>query len=133
MSTLDKTTWTNEELTKIGNAEELQISTLRKDGTLRKPVIIWVVRLGGDLYVRSVKGRSGGWFPGALSQHAGRIQTNGAERDVTFVEEPDPALNDQIDAAYAAKYRRYPSSVDDINSPVARTATIRLVPCTTST
>jgi len=52
------TTWTSEELNKIGTAEELQIASLRRDGTLRKPVIIWVVRLGDDLYVRSVNGRT---------------------------------------------------------------------------
>ena len=41
-------TWTSDELNKIGNAEELRIATLRHDGTLRKPVIIWVVRLEDD-------------------------------------------------------------------------------------
>ena len=51
------TTWTSNELNKIGKAEELQIASLRRDGTLRKPVIIWVVRLGDDLYVCSVYGR----------------------------------------------------------------------------
>ena len=40
------TTWTNDELNKIGTAEELKIASLRADGTLRKPVIIWVVRFG---------------------------------------------------------------------------------------
>jgi hypothetical protein len=45
------TAWTSEELTRIGTAEELQIASLRSDGTLRKPVIIWVVRLGDNLYV----------------------------------------------------------------------------------
>jgi len=48
------TMWTSEELSKIGNTEELQIASLQHDCTLGKPVIIWVVRLGDDLYVRSV-------------------------------------------------------------------------------
>ena len=39
-------TWTNDELTQIGTANELEIETQRKDGTLRKPVTIWVVRVG---------------------------------------------------------------------------------------
>ena len=77
------------------------------DGTLRKPVIIWVVRLGDDLYVRSVNGRTSGWFRGVQTRHEGRIRAGGVEKDVTFVEETDPEINDQIDAAYAAKYRRY--------------------------
>ena len=63
------TTWTGDELNKIGNAEELQIASLRQDGTLRKPVIIWVVRVGDDLYVRSVNGRTSGWFHGVQARH----------------------------------------------------------------
>lgn len=50
------TTWTSDELTRIGTVEELQIASLRRDGTLRKPVTIWVVRLDDDLYVRSYRG-----------------------------------------------------------------------------
>jgi len=34
------TTWTSDELNRIGTAEELQIASLRAAGTLRKPVII---------------------------------------------------------------------------------------------
>ena len=67
------TTWTSEELNKIGAAEELRIASLRRDGTLRKPVIIWVVRVGDDLYVRCVNGRDGAWFRGVQSRHAGHI------------------------------------------------------------
>ena len=33
--TLNESTWTNEELIKIGNAGELRISALRKEATLR--------------------------------------------------------------------------------------------------
>jgi hypothetical protein len=61
-------------------------------------------------------------------RHEGRIQAGGVDKDVTFVEEPDSNSNDQIDAAYSTKYRRHPSSVDHINSPTARTATIKLMP-----
>ncbi len=39
------TTWTGDELNKIGTAEELRIASLRRDGTLRTSVIIWVVRI----------------------------------------------------------------------------------------
>ena len=46
--------WTNEELEKIAAADELELASTRSDGSLRKPVTIWVVRYGDDLYVRSV-------------------------------------------------------------------------------
>ena len=125
------TTWTSEELNKIGTAEELRIAPLRSNGTLRKPVTIWVVRIGDDLYVRSVNGRTSAWFSGVQARHEGHIQAGGVEKDVTFLEEAGLEINKQIDAAYHAKYRRYPSSLDHINSPEARLATIRLVPHST--
>lgn len=123
------THWTSDELTKIGTAEELQIASLRSDGTLRNPVTIWVVRLGDDLYVRAYKGRTSPWFRGAQVRHEGHIQAGGVDKDVTLVEmEADPALNDQIDAAYRTKYRRYSASiVGSVVTPTARAATIKLV------
>jgi NAD(P)-dependent dehydrogenase (short-subunit alcohol dehydrogenase family) len=50
------TTWTSDELSRIEAAQELEIAPLRRDGTLRKPVPIWVVRVGDDLYVRAAYG-----------------------------------------------------------------------------
>jgi hypothetical protein len=45
----------------------------------------------------------------------------------------DSDINDQIDAAYRTKYRRYAASiVSHIVSPEARSATIKLVPHPTS-
>ena len=126
------TTWTNDELNKIGKAEELQIASLRSDSTLRKPVIIWVVRLGDDLYVRSVNGRASAWFRGVQTRHEGHIRAGGMDKDVTFVEESGPNINEQIDAAYRTKYRRYAASIiSHITGPEARSATIKLAPRST--
>jgi hypothetical protein len=123
----------SDELTKIGAAEELRIASLRRDGTLRNPVTIWVVRHGDDLYVRSVNGRTAAWFRGTQVRHEGHIRAGGVERDVTFVEEADPTIADQIDAAYRTKYRRYDARyVDPMLTPEARAATIKLVPRVTT-
>lgn len=123
------TTWTNDELNRIGAAEELEIASLRRDGTLRKPVTIWVVRLGDDLYVRSVNGRTSGWFRGVQTRHEGHVRAGGVARDATFVEENDPTTHAQIDALYRAKYRHYPEEyVRACLTTEARSATIKLVP-----
>jgi hypothetical protein len=123
------TTWTSDELNKIGKAEELQIASLRRDGTLRNPVTIWVVRVGDDLYVRSVNGRTSTWFQGLHARHEGHVRAGGVNKDVIFVEEPDPVINEQIDAAYASKYQRYAASIiSHINSSEAQAATLKLVP-----
>jgi hypothetical protein len=124
----DEGKWTPDELTSIGNAEELEISSRRNDGSLRNPVTIWVVRHGDDLYVRSVKGRTGGWFRGTRSSGEGHIAAGGVERDVAFLD-ADHHIDDELDAAYRAKYRRYGSTiVGSIISRDARSSTIRLMP-----
>ena len=123
------TVWTNEELNKIGTAEELKIASLREDGTLRKPVIIWVVRVGDNLYVRSVYGRGSGWFRGIQTRLEGQISAGGIVKDVSFVEVSDPGIQKQIDAAYQTKYHRYAASIiNSTLSPDAHSATIQLLP-----
>jgi hypothetical protein len=122
------TGWTSDELTKIEAADELEIASIRRDDRLRDLVTIWVVRLGDDLYVRSVNGRTGAWFRGTQVRHEGQIRAGGVEKDVTFVD-TDDGINDQIDDAYRSKYRRYaPSIVGSVLTPEARSATIKLVP-----
>jgi hypothetical protein len=120
--------WTPDELAKVGKAAELQITSRRRDGSLRPYVTIWVVCSGDDVYVRSAYGHDNGWFQRALSSGEGRIRAGGVERDVTF-EEPGPAVDADLHAAYHAKYDRYgPSIVGTVVSPEAATSTLRLVP-----
>jgi hypothetical protein len=122
------TGWTSDELAKIGTATELEIASARRDGTLRNPRTIWVVRVGDDLYVRSMYGRTGGWFPATQARHQGHLRAGGVAKDVAFAD-ADPDLNDQIDAAYHDKYRRYGERIiGGVVNPEARAATIKLVP-----
>jgi hypothetical protein len=119
--------WTRDQLDTIAAAEELDLASVRRDGTLHRPVTMWVVRYGDDLYVRSVNGRASSWFRGAQTRHEARIRAGGIETDVSLVETDD--VDHEVDAAYHAKYgRRYPSIVPSIVAPAARAATLKLVP-----
>lgn len=121
--------WTSDELGKVGAADELRIASVRRDGTLRGPVTIWVVRVGDDLYVRAVNGRDGAWFRGTQQRGEGRVEAGGVGKDVTFSGEPDPGVNERVDAEYRGKYRRYADDVvATVLTPRAREATLRLVP-----
>ena len=119
--------WTAEELEGIGAAEELEMAPLGADGAPRRAVLIWVVRAGADLYVRSWRGSAGGWFRAARASHTARVRAGGVEGDVELVEAGDD-VNDAVDAAYRDKYRRYPSYVEPMVRADAQGTTLRLVP-----
>ena len=121
-------TWTQHELDAIGGADELQIASLRKDGTLRRYVTIWVVRAGQDIYIRSAYGRDNPWFVRALRSGTGRIRAGGLERDVTF-QRPAEDVRAAVDAAYHAKYDRYGQAmVGTVTGPDAGETTLRVSP-----
>ncbi len=122
------TEWTADQLEKIETADELEIASLRSDGTLGGRRTIWVVRVDDDLYVRSVNGRTSDWFRGTQRRHEGRILAGGVETDVRFVE-ADADLEARIDHAYREKYRRYAKSiVESTLTAQARSAALKLVP-----
>lgn len=117
-------TFTSDEIARIDRTDELRIAGRRADDSLRPSVIIWMVTLDGDLYVRSVNGPDAAWFRGTQIQSRGHISAGGVERDVTFTRSDE--LDDALDAAYSVKYRSYPSAVASINSTIARSTTLRV-------
>ncbi|MDH2442818.1 DUF2255 family protein [Amnibacterium sp. CER49] len=121
--------WTADELDRLGREGELRIAGRRADDSLREPVIIWAVRAGGALYVRSVRGATGGWYRGVIARHEGHIDSAGIERDVRFEDVPvgDP-VQDVLDRAYADKYGAGSSSVRAITADAARATTLKVVP-----
>ena len=75
------TGWTRDELAKIGTAQELQIASLRRDGSLRNPSA-WATTSMSD----PIHGRAGGWFPGTQVRHQGHIRAGGVDKDITFAD-----------------------------------------------
>jgi hypothetical protein len=119
------TVWTDDELTRIGAAGELRIAGLRDDGSLRKLVIIWQVRVGDHIYVRSVNGPDAAWFRGTQLRGEGRIESGGVTKDVVVTR--DDSSDAEIDAAYRTKYGAG-SAVRSITSILATSTTLRVDP-----
>src|SRR5215469_7697457 len=102
---LTMTTWSKDELRKIGGADDLHISPLREDGkTYGTPTWIWSVVIDDALYVRGYNGQNSRWYKAAVQQKAGRITVAGMTKEVTF-KPVHGKINDRIDDGYRAKYK----------------------------
>ena len=120
--------WNPDELETLATNDEIRLSSERADGSLRKPVRMWIVRLGDEVFVRSVRGPDGPWFRGLWSSRRARIRSGDLERDVS-AEDADHTLDDTIDEAYREKYRHYPDApVRSVLTEQARASTTHLVP-----
>ena len=121
--------WTDDELERIGRADELEISSRRPDGTERPFVTIWAVRLGDELYIRSAHGPGNPWFRRAVRAGTGRVRSGGVDRTVAFtrVDPAESATHEALDEAYHAKYDRYPAQyVSPVVGPASYQATLRI-------
>lgn len=123
--------WSADELDRIGRAEELRIASRRTDGSLSPYVIVWAVVADGSVYARSAHGAGNGWYRRALTRGTGRVRAGGIERDVVFTHAAD-GPQAAIDAAYRAKFARYPSIVPGIIGPAVHDVTIRITPAVTA-
>src|SRR3954462_10480013 len=98
--------WTEAELRRIADADELEMAPVRRNGELRSSTPIWVVRVGDDLYVRAAYGSGSGWYGVARSSGQARIRAGDVEKDVAIEDAGDDVL-DQVDVGYRDKYGRY--------------------------
>ena len=120
--------WTNDQSVRLTDPQEVQVATRRRDGTLRRPTIIWIVRDGQRVFVRSTNGRDATWFRGAITTGTGQIIAAGQTYDVAFTEVTDATDLAAADAGYRAKYGHYASIVDHLEEDGPRSATLQVKP-----
>ena len=57
--------FSSEDLQTLATTFEVDIEPTRKDGTLGRRKIIWIVVDGDHAYIRSVRGAAGAWYKAA--------------------------------------------------------------------
>jgi hypothetical protein len=82
---------------------EIEVVTVRPDGTPRRTVV-WPVVQDGVAYLRSYKGRAGKWYQEALARPEGALAVGGRDVPVRLVPAADPASIAACSAALARKY-----------------------------
>ena len=122
------TDWNPGQAAAIAAPQEVRVATRRRDGTLRRPRTIWIVRAGERVYIRSTNGPGADWFRAATATRSGQILADGRTYDVTFTEVTDPSDLAAADEGYRAKYRPYASIVAHLEEVGPRSATLQVTP-----
>jgi hypothetical protein len=132
------TAWTEVEIDRLSTEDEIHVASIRRDGSTRPPVTMWMVTDkgsdegsdGGYVYVRAVKGVDGPWYRHVRATDRAHVTAGGVGADVDVEDASgDSALAGRIDTAYRDKYRRYSNSVvASVLTPASQAATLRLTP-----
>ena len=88
---------------------------------------IWVVVMGDDVFVRSVRGSAGRWHQAIKANPTGAVHINGQRIPVRAVPVTDDTTIERVSDEYRRKYRNSPSLPSMVRDDILRT-TLRLEP-----
>ena len=113
-------------LNQLNSTEEIDIETQSATGRTHRTTI-WVVVVDNDVYVRSVRGRSGRWYREITANPQSAIYVDGRRLSVRAIPITDPATIARVSNAYLQKYRNSPF-VNNMMREETLPTTLRLEP-----
>jgi hypothetical protein len=117
---------TRNPLEHLAEVEEISIGFRRPDGSTGSTVV-WVVQVGDNLFVRSIRGPKGGWYRRLLADPNGEVREGGHLHSVHAEPVADADTIAEVTRAYASKYSGSPFVQPLLEEPAAG-ATLRLDP-----
>lgn len=115
-------------LARLDEVEEVEIETGSFAGEVHR-TIIWIVVVGGEPYVRSVRGVAGRWFKEILAEPLAGLIVDGTRHPVRAEAAANPESIEAVSAALRAKYgKRARQSTQSMLVPRTLQTTMRLVP-----
>lgn len=113
----------------LRRVREVRIETTSLDGSQARRVIIWVVVVGDQVYVRSVEGERGRWYREALRRPDVVLHAESEAIEATAVLANDDATIEDVSDAFREKYgKRSPGSTAMMLQPHTLQTTLRLDP-----
>ncbi len=118
--------FSREDLTLLGAAEEVEIETGLPDAP-RHRTIIWIVVDGSDVFVRSVRGPTGRWYRECVANPEVGVHLDGRRLAARAVSARDPESIARTTSSLKTKYARDPA-LRSMLRPDTLDTTIRLEP-----
>jgi DNA ligase D-like protein (predicted 3'-phosphoesterase) len=118
-----------ETLNLLHETEEVYIETRRDPGSPEQRTIIWVVVVGGEVFVRSVHGEKGRWYQRFSAHPEGALIAGDARIPVQAAPATGGETVDVVSAAFRSKYERaWPGPTAGMVRPEALPTTLKLSP-----
>jgi hypothetical protein len=114
------------DLRHLAEVEEISIGFTRPDGSVGSTPV-WVVQAGDAIFVRSIRGRRGGWYRRLRANPDGEVGDGAHTHPVRARPVQDAGTARAVTGAYAAKYGDSPY-VGPLLTEEAADATLRLEP-----
>lgn len=115
-------------LGRFRDVEEVEIETVKRDGTPRRTVI-WIVADEQDAYVRSVRGDRGRWYRDLVERPVGTLLPDGDRIEVQARPAADEGTIELVSRLLREKYARASrASTESMLVPKTLHTTLRLEP-----
>lgn len=114
------------DLRHAGDVEEVTIGFRRPDGSTGSTPV-WIVRLGDDVFVRSIRGERGGWYRRLRANPDGTLADDAHTHAVRAERVADESKQREVTRAYEQKYGQSPY-VRPLLTDESIVATLRLDP-----
>jgi hypothetical protein len=112
----------------LETVREVDIETRRDDDAPVHRTTIWAVVDGGEVYVRSLKGRSGRWYRDLAENPEAVLHVDGESAPVRAVSASDPESVERASAGFRRKYADSSSALDSMIRDEIADTTTRLEP-----
>jgi hypothetical protein len=95
-----------ETLDLLDDTEEVRIETRRDENSPVHRTIVWVVVVGGEVFVRSVRGQKGRWYREISGNPAGALHTGDRRIPVRASPATETPKTQAVSEAIRSKYER---------------------------
>ena len=113
----------------LDETDEVRIETRRNAGSPVHRVIIWVVVVEGEVYVRSVRGAKGRWYRELSSNPQGALHVGERRIPVRAAPATDETTVEAVSGAYRSKYEEtLPGPTAAMVRPDVLPTTLKLSP-----
>ena len=119
----------DETLGLLDETAEVRIETRRDPDSPEHRTIVWVVVIGGEVFVRSVRGQKGRWYREISSHPEGALHVEDDRIPVHATSATDEATVDAVSAAIRSKYEEsWPGPTAAMLRPEVLPTTLKLSP-----